>query len=70
MKSKYTIIITKGEVAYVAYCQELGIASQGKSIRAAKKNIREAISLYLEEAKDSKLVKSRLPIITTMSIVG
>ena len=70
MSSKYTIIITKGEVAFVAYCQELGIASQGKSVAAARKNIREAISLYLEEAKDSKVVKSKMPIITTMNVVG
>lgn len=70
MRTRYTIIITKGEVAYVAYCQELGIASQGKTVRAAKKNIREAINLYLEEAKDSKIVRSKLPIITTLNIVG
>jgi predicted RNase H-like HicB family nuclease len=68
MKTKYTIIITKGEVAYVAYCQELGIASQGKTVKLAKKNIREAIDLYLEEARDSKPVRSKLPIITTLTV--
>ncbi len=68
MKARYTIIITKGKVAYVAYCQELGIASQGKTVKAARKNIAEAISLYLEEAKDSKTVRGKLPIITTLSI--
>ena len=68
MGNKYTVIITKGEVAYVAYCQELGIASQGRTIKAARKNIREAISLYLEEARDSKPIKNKLPIITTLSV--
>ncbi|MDE1857160.1 MAG: type II toxin-antitoxin system HicB family antitoxin [Candidatus Micrarchaeota archaeon] len=68
MRVKYTIIITKGEVAYVAYCQELGIASQGKTVRAARKNIKEAINLYLEEARDSRIVKTKLPIITTVSV--
>ena len=68
MKGKFTIIITKGEVAFVAYCQELGIASQGKTVREAKKNVAEAISLYLEEAKDSKLAKWRLPLVATISV--
>ena len=68
MKTKYTVIITKGEIAYVSYCQELGIASQGKTVKEARKNIAEAISLYLEEAKDSKVAKSKLPIITTLTV--
>lgn len=68
MKGKFTIIITKGEVAFVAYCQELGIASQGKTVKEAKKNITEAISLYLEEAKDSRLARRRLPLVTTITV--
>ncbi|MDE1824772.1 MAG: type II toxin-antitoxin system HicB family antitoxin [Candidatus Micrarchaeota archaeon] len=68
MSRKYTIIITKGEIAYVAYCEELGIASQGKSVKEAQKNIKEAIELYIEEAKDSRLSRSALPIVTTISV--
>jgi predicted RNase H-like HicB family nuclease len=48
-------------------CQELGIASQGKTVREAKKNIKEAIQLYLEESKNSKVLKSRYPILTTIN---
>jgi predicted RNase H-like HicB family nuclease len=66
--TRYMIITTKGEIAYVSYCQELGIASQGKTVKEAMKNIKEAISLYLEEAKDSKVAKSRLPIVTTLNV--
>ncbi|MDE1831937.1 MAG: type II toxin-antitoxin system HicB family antitoxin [Thaumarchaeota archaeon] len=65
--TKFTIIITKGQIAYVSYCQELGIASQGKNVKDAKKNIKEAVQLYLEEAKNSKLVKRRYPILTTIT---
>ncbi|MGI0046896.1 MAG: type II toxin-antitoxin system HicB family antitoxin [Nitrosotalea sp.] len=65
--TKFTIVITKGTVAYVSYCQELGIASQGKTVKEAKKNIKEAIQLYLEEAKNSKVVKSKYPILTTIN---
>lgn len=64
---KFTIVITKGEIAYVSYCQELGIASQGKTVKEAKKNIKEAIQIYLEEAKNSKVVKSKYPILTTIN---
>ncbi|MDE1728303.1 MAG: type II toxin-antitoxin system HicB family antitoxin [Thaumarchaeota archaeon] len=36
--TKFTIgIATKGEIVYVSYCQELGIASQGKTVKDAKK---------------------------------
>jgi predicted RNase H-like HicB family nuclease len=61
------VVITKGEIAYVSYCQELGIASQGKTVKEAKKNIKEAIQIYLEEAKNSKIVKSKYPILTTVN---
>ena len=56
MEKKYfmDIVINKeklstGEPVYVAYCTSLGIASQGKDTEEAIKNIKEAISLYLEE---------------------
>ena len=34
---------------FVAHCLNLGIASQGKTIEEAMKNIKDAIKLYLEE---------------------
>lgn len=44
-----TIIIRKENPMYVSWCPELNIASQGKIIEDAIKNIREAITLYLED---------------------
>lgn len=41
--------LSNGENIFVANCTSLGIASQGKTIDEAMKNIREAIELYLEE---------------------
>jgi len=67
-KGKFTAIITKGEVAFVAYCTELGIASQGHTQSDARKNLKEAITLYLEEARNSSPVKIRAPLITTISV--
>lgn len=33
---------------YVAFCAELGVTSQGETLEEAERNLREAISLYLE----------------------
>lgn len=41
--------LSTGKPVYVAHCTTLGIASQGDSFDEATKNIKEAISLYLEE---------------------
>ncbi len=61
-------MITKGEVAFVSYCPELGIASQGKTAEDAKKNLKEAIELYLEEAEHSQVAKVSRPIMTSINI--
>ncbi len=56
MEKKYfmDVVINKerlstGEPVFVAHCTTLGIASQGKDMDEAIKNIREAIILYLKE---------------------
>jgi predicted RNase H-like HicB family nuclease len=36
---------------YVSYCPELDIASCGESVEQAKKNLKEVISINLEEAQ-------------------
>lgn len=36
---------------YVSYCPELDIASCGESVEKAKKNLKEVISINLEEAQ-------------------
>ena len=42
------VIIEPDEDVYTAYCPELpGCVTNGKSIEEAKKNIKEAIELYL-----------------------
>lgn len=68
MARKFTAVITKGEVAFVSYCPELGVASQGKTNSEAKKNLKEAVELYLEEAAHSKISKHKPPMITSISI--
>ena len=41
--------LSTGKLVFVSHCTTLGIASQGETTEEAVKNIKEAISLYLEE---------------------
>ena len=45
---KFTAVITKEDKWYVAHCLELSVVSQGKTIEAAQKNLKEAVQLYIE----------------------
>ncbi len=56
MTTKYfaDVVINKeklsdGKPIFVAHCSNLGIASQGSTMEEAMANIKEAISIYLEE---------------------
>jgi len=59
MRKEFSAVITKGKIAYVALCPELGVASQGKTEKSAFANLKEAVELYLEDEDVQKmLVKS------------
>lgn len=52
---KVTVIIEKDEFGYYAYCPELkGCHTQGDSLEEVLKNIREAITLYLETLEEEE----------------
>ncbi|MCE2450706.1 MAG: type II toxin-antitoxin system HicB family antitoxin [Candidatus Latescibacteria bacterium] len=42
-------IYKKKKGLYVSHCPQIGIASQGKNEEEAFNNLKEAVSLYLEE---------------------
>jgi len=46
--NKFTVVYTKEERWVVARCVEIDVVSQGKTMKSAERNIREAISLYIE----------------------
>lgn len=48
MSIRYNVVIQKEEKWYVAKCIDNNIASQGKTIEDAIKNLKEAIELYYE----------------------
>jgi predicted RNase H-like HicB family nuclease len=52
---RFTGIIEKEGNWYVALCPELDIASQGKTIEEAHKNLKEAIELFFQYADPSEI---------------
>jgi len=54
---------------YVATCPEFDIASQGHSVEEAKRNLLEAVRLFLETANSKEItVPTEPPFITTLEI--
>jgi len=66
-KYTFTTSIQKEGKWYVAQCVELGVASQGKTLIEARKNLKEAVELYLEDTPVRELPKN--PIIGKLDIV-
>lgn len=49
---KYTAIIRKSKLEYVAICLELNVSARGEDLAAVERNLRTAIELYLSDIKD------------------
>lgn len=49
---KFTSVIWKEKEGYVSKCPELGVASAGDTVEEALQNLKEAVELYLENAKE------------------
>jgi len=56
-KHVFSAVITKGKVAFVAFCPELGVTSQGSTEQKAVSNLREAVELYLEDEDVQKMLR-------------
>lgn len=54
-------LIEKENDLYSALCLELDVASQGKTISEAKKNLQEAVEIYLEDVIEAKEEKDFIP---------
>ncbi|MDZ7722006.1 MAG: type II toxin-antitoxin system HicB family antitoxin [candidate division KSB1 bacterium] len=46
-----TAVVWKEEGGYVSKCPELGVASCGDTVQEARINLKEAVMLFLENAK-------------------
>ena len=58
-RHQFTAIIEREGDGYVALCPDLDIASQGDTIEEARRNLAEAVTLFLETA-DPLEVRDRL----------
>ncbi len=56
-KQVFSAVITKGEIAFVSHCPELGVTSQGQTEEEAVSNLREAVELYLEDADVQEMLR-------------
>lgn len=65
---KLTAIIEKDEKMYVAKCAEIGTVSQGKTVKEALKNLKEATELYLEEFPELVSKSTKGIILTTFEV--
>ena len=54
---KYAATIWKETEGYVSKCPELGVTSCGDSFEEALNNLREAVDLYLENAKELDIIE-------------
>jgi predicted RNase H-like HicB family nuclease len=54
---QFTAIIEREGNGYVGLCPEFDIASQGDTIEATRKNLQEAVELFLETADDTEVVR-------------
>jgi predicted RNase H-like HicB family nuclease len=56
---RLTCVIEREGNGYISLCPELDIASQGDNVEEARRNLTEAIELFLETADPSE-VQSRM----------
>ena len=52
MEKKYTAIVRKSKLEYVAICLELNISARGDNLADVEKNLKTAIELYLIDIKE------------------
>jgi len=64
---KYHAIISEEGDWVVALCPELDVASEGKTVEEAVKNLKEAVELYLED-EDSRSLPIKKIRVKTLEI--
>jgi predicted RNase H-like HicB family nuclease len=52
---EFTALVEREGDGYVALCPEFDVASQGDTVEEAKRNLSEAVSLFLETADPSEI---------------
>jgi predicted RNase H-like HicB family nuclease len=61
-------VVRREDGLYVALCPEFDVASQGKSVEEALRNLKEALELYLEDGDVEKPSDAEAPIVTIVKV--
>jgi predicted RNase H-like HicB family nuclease len=61
-------VVRREDGIYVALCPEFDVASQGKSVEEALRNLKEALELYLEDGDVEKPSDAEAPIVTIVKV--
>jgi len=61
-------VVWREKRLYVALCPELDVASQGKSVEEALRNLKEALELYLDDEDVEKPSSVEAPIVTLVKV--
>ena len=61
-------VVRRENGIYVALCPEFDVASQGKSVEEALRNLKEALELYLEDEDVEKPSEAEAPIVTMVKV--
>ena len=56
MVRRLTAIIEREDDGFVALCPELDVASQGRTVDEARKNLQEALELFFETASPEEIM--------------
>ncbi len=65
-KKEFSTVIWKEGKHYVSQCLNVDISSFGKTRKDALRNLQEALDLYFEDAKTSKIASVERPEIVRM----
>jgi len=65
MKFEYAAVVWREGESYVSKCPELGVASCGDTFEEATDNLKEAVELYIENAKELNLLEDIEDSLTT-----
>jgi len=65
MKFEYAAVVWREGRSYLSKCRELGVASCGDTFEEATDNLKEAVELYIENAKELNLLEDIEDSLTT-----
>jgi len=68
MEVEFPAVVFREERFYVAFCPINSVASQGKTVEEALKNLKEALELYYEDGEARLPERVESPLLTTVKV--